>query len=432
MDIMKIQYSKKNKKHFVIPLLVMLLTTMSGCIFSDLKDDLAEYEKHFGLSGKVLGNSQSTDPIIIILYQHKNNSPIPVQYLIADANRKFSFIVASGSFSIAAFEDLNNNLTWDEGELFGFYGNPDTIMVDPEEITSKGTKSISLLDIELKASTGYPNEFPRFIDKANFAEGLRRLGVITTLDDAIFAQENGSLGFWKPFSFLQTLGAGIYFLEEYDPDKIPVLFVHGAVGTPIGWKPIVAKLDQKRYQPWFFYYPSGLRLDPIANALNSYVQELHQEYGFKTLHVISHSMGGLVSRAFILKNVLETKQSYIDTFISMSTPWGGVSTAAMGVEKAPAVVPNWHDVSPGSDFLHTIYDTQFPNNVKFHLLFGVRGESSILMGNNDGTVEIASEIDHRAQADAAGFYGFDEDHGTILTSERVLDLLVEILDNSDR
>lgn len=259
-----------------------------------------------------------------------------------------------------------------------------------------------------------------------------KVGVITDLDDKIFAQENGSLGYWQPFSFIKKFGAGIYFLEAYDPDKIPVLFVHGANGTPVDWKTIIAKLDRQRYQPWFFYYPSGCRLNSIAETLNSLVRKLHLEYRFDTLHIISHSMGGLVSRAFIIKNMGEKQQNYIKKFISMSTPWGGVNTAALGVKKAPVVIPNWYDLAPDSEFLQYIYKDSLPQDVKFYLLFGVRGKYSMLMANNDDKVEIASEIDYRAQADATGFYGFNEDHQSILTSDRVIDLLFKLLDGSER
>jgi len=47
----------------------------------------------------------------------------------------------------------------------------------------------------------------------------------------------------------------LFFKEKYDPGKIPVLFVHGAVGTPLGWENIVGHMDLDRFQPWFYYYP---------------------------------------------------------------------------------------------------------------------------------------------------------------------------------
>ena len=76
-----------------------------------------------------------------------------------------------------------------------------------------------------------------------------KFGQITTLDVKIFARENGSTGYWKPLTFLRDFGIGVYLLEPYDPDKIPVLFVHGAVGTPAGWKKLVATMDRTKFQP---------------------------------------------------------------------------------------------------------------------------------------------------------------------------------------
>ena len=427
---------------------------MSGCVFYDLEKDLKKFEENllpflprtmrnkeleasFYMAGKVHSQSQPDNPIIVVLHQQSDKGLTASQYFILDNTRHFSFIVSKGVYYISAFEDFNKNLTWDEGERFGYFGKPDATLIDAEQMVSTGEKSKRVFDVELTQKDGYPAQMPRSIVSANLAAtSFVKVGAITELDDKIFAQENGSLGYWKPFSFIKEIGLGIYFLEAYDPDKIPVLFVHGANATPVNWKPIVARLDRQQYQPWFFYYPTGFRLNSIAKSLNFLVHDLHREYQFDTLHVIAHSMGGLVSRAFIIKNVIEDQQNYIEKFISMSTPWGGINTAALGVEKSPAVIPNWYDISPDSEFLQYIFKNSLPHEVKFHLLFGVQGKYSmitgILMANNDGKVEIASEIDYRAQADATGFYGFDEDHESILTSDRVIDLLLELLEDTER
>jgi hypothetical protein len=57
--------------------------------------------------------------------------------------------------------------------------------------------------------------------------------------------------------------AGLYQFERFDPDKIPVVFVHGLMSRPETWTQAVNQLlsDQEiraRYQFWFFLdYPSG-------------------------------------------------------------------------------------------------------------------------------------------------------------------------------
>lgn len=187
-------------------------------------------------------------------------------------------------------------------------------------------------------------------------------------------------------------------------------------------------MDRNRYQPWLYYYPSGFRLYEVADTLNEIVKRLHKAYEFNTLYVTAHSMGGLVSRAFILKNVYVDKQDYIKLFISISTPWGGHKMAAKGVEGAPAAIPSWHDMVPKSKFIQSIYQKDFTADIKYFLLFSFRGNCSLFMKNNDGSVELSSELDYRAQASADGIIGFDEDHVSILDSSKVLNLYYGILD----
>lgn len=51
----------------------------------------------------------------------------------------------------------------------------------------------------------------------------------------------------------------------------------------------------------------------------------------------------------------------------------------------------------------------------------------MLMGNNDGAVELASELDYRAQKEAQRIIGFDETHISILSSQIVIDQYNQIL-----
>ena len=132
-------------------------------------------------------------------------------------------------------------------------------------------------------------------------------------------------------------------------------------------------------------------LDDVAGALNEVVKRIHQTYGFKTLYVTAQSMGGLVARSFIMKNVYDDEQDYIKLFVSISTPWNGHRLTAKGVEGAPTAIPSWHDMIPESEFIKTIFQHRFPPRLKFYLLFSYRGNCSLLLQNNDGTVELEAE-----------------------------------------
>ncbi|MEE4263991.1 MAG: alpha/beta hydrolase [Desulfobacteraceae bacterium] len=330
-----------------------------------------------------------------------------------------------GTYYLAAFEDLNHDLTHDKGELAGYFGAPDKITVPG---ASTGSNDLLNLDIRLKQTERFLSGFPAVIDAQKISRSdFAKIGEIATLDDKIFAAENGSTGYWKPLTFLRDFGFGVYFLEPYDPNKIPVLFIHGAVGTPEGWKKTVEQMDRTKFQPWFYYFPSGLRLDNLAGALNEIIKRIHQTYGFKTLYVTAQSMGGLVARSFIIKNVYDDNQDYIKLFVSISTPWNGHRLTAKGVESAPASIPSWHDMIPESDFIQSIFKDKFPPKLKFYLLFSYRGDCSLLLQNNDGTVELSSELDCRAQDEAEKVFGFDEDHGSIVFSPKYLEYFRTIL-----
>jgi pimeloyl-ACP methyl ester carboxylesterase len=95
---------------------------------------------------------------------------------------------------------------------------------------------------------------------------------------------------------------GLYMLEPYDPDRIPVIFVHGLLSIPQMWVPTVTAVESDpvlrgRYQFWAFAYPTG---DPIALSALRLRESLARVYQLypktKDVVLISHSMGGLLSQ----------------------------------------------------------------------------------------------------------------------------------------
>ena len=404
-------------------LLVCLISigTINSCALFELKDELKGLETTYRLSGKLKGARDNANPMVAVLYRQESQGIQIANYTILDPEGHYTFLVPERVYSLVVFEDANQNFQYDEGENFGFANHGDPIQVNAERAAASGTNAVTKLDIESTQKSGFPSGLPIFVDINSLAGStFIRIGEVTDLEDPRFTQENGYLGYWKPLTFLRDVGAGLFFLEKYYSKKIPVLFVHGANGTPNGWQPLVEQLDRNIYQPWFYYYPSGMRIESIATALNNIIHSLDENHKLKKLVIVAHSMGGLVSRAFILKNAIDDKQTYINKFISISTPWGGVNTAAMGVENSPIVVPNWIDVEPKSNFIESIYAEHLPERIKFYLMFGIRGECSRMMENNDGTIEIASELDYRAQMEAVRIFGYNEDHSSVLTSPKVL------------
>lgn len=410
---------------------VIWLGLAAGCMFADLKKEIREETFSYGLYGRVVGISRAEGDVIVLLYASKDDGLQLARYALPDDTGTFSFIVTPGTYLLAGFEDRNFNQRHDPGEPAGAWGLPDEIVVSAGVKTEARKNALKDLDLELNSGPFPVTAAAASVDNIQqMANSLFKMGQLAAWDDPIFDDEHGSTGFWKPMTFLKQHGAGIYFMQPFDPEKIPILFVHGANGTPRGWEPMAAHLDRKRFQPWVFYYPSGLRLDQVSTALNEMVKRMQIDYGFTRMGVVAHSMGGLVSRSFILKHLLDDGLGTVRVFVSISTPWGGVRMAAKGVEHAPQAIPSWHDVAPQSEFIDRIFSDPLHPNVPFYLLFSYRGDCSLFMANNDGTVEVSSQLDLRAQDDAAAVWGLDDDHVSILSSKKAIAYLNQAIESA--
>jgi hypothetical protein len=136
-------------------------------------------------------------------------------------------------------------------------------------------------------------------------------------------------------------------------------------------------------------------------------------------------MGGLVVRSFLSDFANSMPVDF--TFISISTPWGGDTLADMGVKYSPGVIPVWKDIRADGPFIQSLYRKKLPATVEHYLFFSYRGNHNPLRPNNDEVVTLASQLDLRAQAGAEMVYGFNEDHGSILSSEAVMAQINTIL-----
>lgn len=113
----------------------------------------------------------------------------------------------------------------------------------------------------------------------------------------------------RPFSMVRK--PQIYLLDPYDPNKMPLLMVHGLQSTPVAFAGLVNALRadpvvRTRYQIWQFYYASGTPVLVNAAALrDSLPQTIHtldpkdHDAGPKRIVVLGHSMGGVISHPLV-------------------------------------------------------------------------------------------------------------------------------------
>lgn len=95
---------------------------------------------------------------------------------------------------------------------------------------------------------------------------------------------------------------GLFFVQPYDPNRIPVIFVHGLISTPAMWLRVANQLYadpevRARYQFWVFGYPSGNPMAYSALRFRQDLADLEKTYPqHRPLVLVGHSLGGLVSQ----------------------------------------------------------------------------------------------------------------------------------------
>ena len=127
------------------------------------------------------------------------------------------------------------------------------------------------------------------------------------LDSPDFRKRNAATeGLLNPQSSQDK--AGLYMLEPYDPDRIPVLMLHGLWSSPLTWMDMFNDLRsfpeiRSRYQFWFYLYPSGQPFWISATQLRNDLAEMRRAFdptgrddAIDQMVLVGHSMGGLVAR----------------------------------------------------------------------------------------------------------------------------------------
>ncbi len=409
-----------------VPSLLLLVLILIGCSMVRLRKDISEAKGLGMVSGIVTTPSKSTENVVVLLYRETDEGPVLTSAdRLTSVLRDYVFILETASrYSIVAFQDHDGDQILDPGEPVGIHGRPEPITVGPtEHLKGQG--------ISLGESTALPSGLDTDFSGLELTS-LESLpvaaGEVTTLDDPRFTAEQAKAGMWSPMTALREVGGGIYFLEPYDPDRIPILFVHGIGGSPQDFRFLIERLDRDRYQPWVVHYPSGVRLGRVARTLAGLTTALHESLGFERLFVTAHSMGGLVARSFLLYTEGTSVRGAIQLFVTFSTPWGGHRAAAAGVKYAPVVVPSWIDMQPESDFLEGLR-AGLPAAIPHHLFFGYQTRSNPLMlYSHDSVVSVASQLSPWFQDRAVRVYGFDLDHAGILNDEEVTRKYVRVLD----
>ncbi|MBW2715502.1 MAG: hypothetical protein JRD03_05465 [Deltaproteobacteria bacterium] len=416
-----------------IALVLAAALILSGCMLLRARKDQQQIAALARIDGEVETEHASENLLIVVLLPAAMldaSSPDELEiadHFVRERSGRYAFAVTPGSYVLAAFEDVNADGNYDPDEPL--LGGPKR---EPFDIAAGQTLTFDLV-IPTRGRAVKRVDGPIDIAgvQARSLQGqawtsigqLLTKGAVADLSDERFGPASGALGLWEPLNAIIQVGGGIFFTEPYDPSRIPVLFVHGISGYPQEFRELIDSLDRDTYQAWFFFYPSGIRLQDTAKWGAETMRELQIRLGFNEFAVVAHSMGGLVSRSLILQHANLSGRGDASLLLTISTPWGGHQPAGAGVKRSPVIVQSWIDLAPSSDFLKNLFWREddpntprtLPDETAFHMLWGYGGPNN----NTDGVLSIASQQRAEAQAEANSNRSFAEDHTGILKSDDV-------------
>lgn len=348
----------------------------------------------------------------------------------------FLFQLSPGQYRVGAYEDRDRNGILNPGERTSGFFARDIIELEPGE---RIQIAIRLTDDEIHQ--GAAVDLLGLVERDVREQGRFALWTFSVmgeiagdLTDPRFGMQQGPFGLWQPIDFLNEELAGIYFLEEYDTDRVPVLFVHGISGYPEAFSTLIGGLDTSRFQPWFYFYPSGIGLAETSNHLATLLRKLQIRHDFDEIAIVAHSLGGLVSRGAILRYATDTRRDDIRLFISLNSPFGGDPRAARTARARIAIPQTFRDMNPASEYLtwlfyedehRTVFKT-LPGDTEHHMIIGYKGSGEPY---NDGAVTIETQAHTDLQEHATSVRVWNYSHVGILTERRTIDHVNRLLES---
>lgn len=377
-------------------------------------------------------------PVYVVALSPEDDELRVVSATSAGTGGTFSFLLAPATYQFVALTDLDGDGSLTSGvddapnEVVGVAPGP----VAVHRTQGNGGLVASLrLPVEQQAleevSFGFDDAKNVDVDLDANDLSARPSPVVFSLDAEQFDDRHAKMGMLSPIEFTQSVGP-VHFLDppDFSGEKVPVIYVHGISGSPRDFSRLVDNLDRERYQPWFFFYPSGARLDTSAHLLYEYFFSGNYLPRMPRVVVTAHSMGGLVARGALnlLTRSLERnpdgtrKRSPVVLYVSFVSPYGGVESASTGASRSPVRVASWIDVAAGSEYVEALSRTPLPKETPFALFCGCA------QSDGDGTIKLESQLEPKIRKEARWVLPYEATHEGILRVHHVSNTYNHLLD----
>jgi len=161
--------------------------------------------------------------------------------------------------------------------------------------------------------------------------------------------------------------------EATENERVPVLFLHGLFHNRSCWLWMKYRLE-KRHSPLLFTLnlPPWKDMKSLTDRVADRVEHILRTTGAKKLHLVGHSMGGIIARNFLQ---LQGGYANVDGCVLLAVPNRGSKLVPFGLS------PLARQVMPESEFLRRLEHAPLPPATRF-LAIGSRHDNIILPPEN--------------------------------------------------
>jgi len=165
----------------------------------------------------------------------------------------------------------------------------------------------------------------------------------------------------------------------------------------------VSKIIKKLLKVSHGKLQSNISIEEISNLLRTEIRFKLQNY--ENIVIIAHSMGGLVSKGCIIKDIQENTPSKVKLFISLAVPHMGANAATFGSLFSNNL--QVEELAPLNKFIHEINDAWLKTSI--------RPVTKYFYGVHDGVVSKTSAVP--IDKEKSDIIPVDENHTSISKPE---------------
>lgn len=189
----------------------------------------------------------------------------------------------------------------------------------------------------------------------------------------------------------------------YSADKIPIVLLYGFGSSRKTLRSMEAVLSKRGFEVMSFnlggslgvFFTRGIK--DTAEFIDRKIQRQMRRYGFKKVHVVAHSKGGLVALWWLLRL---GGSEYCDKIITLGTPFKGSWLTWLALLTPLSFF--WKDVwqmRPGSSFLRELHQSRPAPGLKIYNLYSHRdkiakGEDGVFVHGSDVTAIPMHHVTH--------------------------------------